>query len=142
MDIAPCSKVALMGGSGCGKSTLFLCLLRLLEPRKGSIRINGVDTATLGLTVLRRSLGLVPQDPVLFAGTIRFNLDPFNEHSDERIWRALVAVQLENACTRMVMKDAGAGTPRDHPDLSQDTDIGRDEIKDQVLNMQIKAQGE
>jgi len=59
------TKVAIAGTTGCGKSTMLLCLLRILEPRSGSIKIEGVDTQHIGLKALRRSIGLVPQDPVV-----------------------------------------------------------------------------
>lgn len=88
------TKVALAGTTGCGKSTLILCILRVLEPRAGTIMIEGVNTQDLGLYALRKSLGLVPQDPVIFTGTIRANLDPFQEYTDEQMWRALANVQL------------------------------------------------
>jgi len=94
MDIASKQKAAIAGTTGCGKSTTLLVFLRLLEPRRGTIVINGVNVASLGLRTLRASLGLVPQDPVIFSGTIRTNLDPFEKLTDEQIWKALVAVHL------------------------------------------------
>ena len=54
----------------------------------GQILIDGVDIASVPLAVLRHKLGIIPQDPVMFSATVRFNLDPFNEHSDEEIWKA------------------------------------------------------
>jgi len=94
LEIQPRSKVAICGTTGCGKSTTILCMLRILEPRSGKIEINNVNTQDIGLRALRRSLGLVPQDPVVFSGTIRSNLDPFFEFPDELIWEALKSVQL------------------------------------------------
>ena len=64
-----------------------LLLFRILELDEGSIQIDGVDIATLGLAPLRRAIAMLPQDPILFAGTIRSNMDPFGEHSDERLYR-------------------------------------------------------
>lgn len=84
-------KLAVAGTTGCGKSTLMLAILRMLEPRGGRILIEGVDTQTLGLETLRTAVGFVPQDPVIFSGTIRTNLDPFQEFGDESIWEALEA---------------------------------------------------
>jgi len=98
------TKVALAGTTGCGKSTLILCMLRVLEPRAGTIRIEGVNTQDIGLYTLRRSLGLVPQDPVIFTGTIRANLDPFLEFTDEQMWKALYSVKLIS-----FIKKLGAG---------------------------------
>jgi len=83
------AKVAVVGTTGCGKSSLLLALLRILEPRAGRILINGVDTRDVGLATLRQCLGLVPQDPMLFSGTLRHNLDPFGLYTDGRIWHAL-----------------------------------------------------
>mmetsp|Transcript_44529 Transcript_44529/g.82875 ORF Transcript_44529/g.82875 Transcript_44529/m.82875 type:complete len:1660 (+) Transcript_44529:127-5106(+) len=96
LEVLPGKKLGIVGASGCGKSTLLLALLRLLEPRGGKVLLNGVDTAKVGLWTLRSALGLVPQDPMLFSGTMRYNLDPFNEFSDEQIWSALRSVQLEH----------------------------------------------
>jgi len=88
------SKTAIAGSTGCGKSTMIQCILRLLEPRGGKIEMNGVDLQSLGLLTLRNSLGLVPQDPVLYTGTIRNNLDPFSVYTDSEVWVCLRAVQL------------------------------------------------
>ena len=77
-------------GTGSGKSTLALCLFRLLgKAAAGKIEIDGEDIAALGLDQLRSKLSIIPQDPVLFLGNIRSNLDPFGEHADAAVWRAL-----------------------------------------------------
>jgi len=89
------NKAAIVGPTGCGKSTMLLCFLRILEPRGGKIYLEGVDTQTMGLRTLRQSLGLVPQDPVLLQGTLRFNIDPFEMYDDARIWEALRHVQMD-----------------------------------------------
>jgi len=94
LQIPPCSKCAFVGKTGCGKSTTLLCILRFLEARSGRILIGGRDNAKLGLRAVRRIVGLVPQDPTIFEGTIRFNLDPFDEFPDARIWEAVHSVQL------------------------------------------------
>jgi ABC-type multidrug transport system fused ATPase/permease subunit len=94
LEIEPKSKVAICGSTGCGKSTTILCMLRILEPRSGKIEINHVNSQDVGLRALRRSVGLVPQDPVVFSGNIRNNLDPFFEFTDDMIWGALKQVQL------------------------------------------------
>lgn len=81
-------KVGFCGRTGAGKSTFMTCLYRLTE-FEGDIVIDGVDIKTLGLHKLRSKLTIIPQDPVLFIGTIRDNLDPFFEHTDDRLWDAL-----------------------------------------------------
>ncbi|KAJ2662040.1 hypothetical protein IWW48_002099 [Coemansia sp. RSA 1200] len=82
-------KVGVVGRTGAGKSTISLALLRFLEASKGQIVLNGIDVSKVGLEDLRRNVTIIPQDPVLFNGTIRFNLDPFDEHPDELLWEAL-----------------------------------------------------
>eukprot|EP00755_Sulcionema_specki_P005646 Sspe_Gene.4964::Locus_1627_Transcript_1_3_Confidence_0.500_Length_4779::g.4964::m.4964 len=82
-------KIGIVGRTGAGKSTLMLVLYRLVELAKGSITLGGRDIRTLKLNDLRNSIVMIPQDPVLFQGTVRSNLDPFNEHSDEIIWKRL-----------------------------------------------------
>ena len=98
-SVEPRKKVAVVGTTGCGKSSLLLALLRIIEPRGGKILINSVDTRQIGLATLRGSLGLVPQDPMLFTGTLRFNLDPFNVYTDQHIRSAIQLAQLD-ACLK------------------------------------------
>jgi len=87
-------KVAVAGTTGCGKSSLLLVLLRVLEPRSGKVLLDGVDTQDIGVATLRSAIGLVPQDPVLFSGTLRHNLDPFDHFTDTAIEQALGLVHL------------------------------------------------
>ncbi|XP_040856624.1 ATP-binding cassette sub-family C member 3 isoform X2 [Ochotona curzoniae] len=82
-------KVGIVGRTGAGKSSMTLCLFRILEAAEGEIRIDGLNVASIGLHDLRSQLTIIPQDPILFSGTLRLNLDPFNNYSEEDIWQAL-----------------------------------------------------
>lgn len=87
------SRVGVVGRTGAGKSSLIAALLRL-APTRGTVRIDGVPTCALPLDVLRRAINLIPQDPALFAGSVRKNLDPFDESDDAALWSALESAQL------------------------------------------------
>ncbi|CDZ98657.1 multidrug resistance-associated abc transporter [Phaffia rhodozyma] len=95
-DIKPREKVGLIGRTGSGKPTLGMSLLRFSEPTSGKIVIDGIDIASIGLEDLRSRITIIPQDAVLFSGTIRENLDPFKEHDDSALLDALERVQLGN----------------------------------------------
>ncbi|XP_067661101.1 multidrug resistance-associated protein 1-like [Haliotis asinina] len=88
-------KVGIVGRTGAGKSSFTLALFRILEAAGGSIVIDGINIADIGLYDVRSRLTILPQDPVLFSGTMRMNLDPFNEFSDTEIWRALDRANLK-----------------------------------------------
>jgi len=89
-------RVGIIGRTGCGKSTLTLCLLRLLEVEAGGqVCLHGVDVRRLPCTVLRRSISIVPQAPLVYQGTLRENLDPLCEAPDERLWEVLRSVDLQ-----------------------------------------------
>jgi ABC-type multidrug transport system fused ATPase/permease subunit len=77
--------VGIVGRTGAGKSSLTLALFRLIEAHAGEIRLDGVDVSGLGLHDLRSKLTILPQDPVIFAGSLRLNLDPFMQYSDQQV---------------------------------------------------------
>jgi len=89
-------KIGIVGRTGAGKSTLTTAIFRMVEAASGSILIDGFDIAHVGLGVLRSRISIIPQDPVLFSGSIRMNMDPFLKHSDEELWEALQQVHLKD----------------------------------------------
>jgi len=95
IEIPPNSKVGVVGRTGAGKSTLMVSLLRIVELSSGSITIDGIDITKVGLKMLRSKIAVIPQDPVLFSGTIRTNLDPFNDFEDARLEEVLQRVGLK-----------------------------------------------
>ncbi|KAJ8344973.1 hypothetical protein SKAU_G00291660 [Synaphobranchus kaupii] len=89
-------KVGIVGRTGAGKSSLALGIFRILEAAKGDIYIDGVNIAKIGLHDLRSRITIIPQDPVLFSGSLRINLDPFDAYSDQEVWSALELAHLKS----------------------------------------------
>ncbi|MBN3303878.1 MRP3 protein, partial [Amia calva] len=95
LQIKEQEKVGIVGRTGAGKSSLALGIFRILEAAKGEIYIDGVNIAEIGLHELRSRITIIPQDPVLFSGSLRMNLDPFDSYSDEEVWTALELAHLK-----------------------------------------------
>uniref|UniRef100_A0A8B9LV34 ABC-type glutathione-S-conjugate transporter n=1 Tax=Astyanax mexicanus TaxID=7994 RepID=A0A8B9LV34_ASTMX len=96
LNVQEREKVGIVGRTGAGKSSLALGIFRILEAAKGEIYIDGVNIAQIGLQDLRSRITIIPQDPILFSGSLRMNLDPFDGYSDEDVWRALELAHLKN----------------------------------------------
>ena len=103
-EVRPREKVGVCGTTGAGKSSLFTAIFRLVEGESGSILIDGVDTSRLPLHTLRSAIAIIPQSPVIFSNTLRYNLDPFQQHSDAALWEALEAVQLKQLVAGLTHK--------------------------------------
>ena len=94
-EVAAGEKVGIVGRTGSGKSSLIVTLFRIVEPDGGVISLDGLELGSLGLNDVRGRIAAIPQDPVLFSGTVRSNLDPYGRHEDHELWEALSHVALK-----------------------------------------------
>lgn len=90
-------QIGIVGRTGAGKSSIIATIFRL-TPIEGTVVIDGLDTSKIGLSDLRSNISIIPQEPVLFSSSVRYNLDPFEKHSDDVLWKALENVSINQKC--------------------------------------------
>uniref|UniRef100_A0AAG5CWC8 ABC-type glutathione-S-conjugate transporter n=1 Tax=Anopheles atroparvus TaxID=41427 RepID=A0AAG5CWC8_ANOAO len=116
-------KIGIVGRTGAGKSSLTLGLFRIVEAAGGSIIIDGLDISSMGLHQLRSRLTIIPQDPVLFSGTLRMNVDPFNNFSDDQVWKALELSHL-----KAFVKGLPAGLAHEIAENGENLSVGQRQL--------------
>ncbi|GAA5907850.1 hypothetical protein JCM8208_001962 [Rhodotorula glutinis] len=130
LEIRPGEKVGVVGRTGAGKSTITQALFRILELSRGTIEIDGRDIAKIGLEQLRERLSIIPQEPLLFAGTLRSNLDPFGLYDDARLYDALRRAWLVE---RVAAPDDSGQTSRFTLDTKVEEDGGNMSVGERSL---------
>jgi ABC-type multidrug transport system fused ATPase/permease subunit len=134
MHIQAGERIGIVGRTGAGKSSIMSTLFRLVEISAGSITVDGLNISTIGLQELRSRLAIIPQDPTLFRGTIRSNLDPFSEHTDLELWSALRQADLVPADAT-----ADTATASDSSHLHLDTVVEEDGLNFSLGQRQLMA---
>ncbi|CAH1707315.1 unnamed protein product [Chironomus riparius] len=122
-DVKGGEKVGIVGRTGAGKSSLTLSLFRIIESAGGKIIIDGHEISKLGLHSLRSRLTIIPQDPVLFSGTLRMNLDPFDRYNDDEVWRSL-----EHAHLKHFVKGLAAGINHEITEGGENLSVGQRQL--------------
>jgi len=134
LDIKGGEKIGVVGRTGSGKSTIMIALFRLVELAEGQICIDGVDISQMGLYDLRTKLAIIPQDPVLFHGTIRLNLDPFQRHTDQELWDAL-----ERSDLKQYIASCSGGLDSDVSEGGENLSVGQRQLLCLARAMLTKA---
>ncbi|XP_062549081.1 multidrug resistance-associated protein 1-like isoform X2 [Armigeres subalbatus] len=123
IDVKGGQKIGIVGRTGAGKSSLTLGLFRIVEAAGGQIIIDGVDISQIGLHQLRGRLTIIPQDPVLFSGTLRMNVDPFGTYSDDQVWKALELSHL-----KLFVKGLPAGLAHEIAENGENLSVGQRQL--------------
>ncbi|GAB6025158.1 Multidrug resistance-associated protein 1 [Chamberlinius hualienensis] len=121
--IDSCEKIGIIGRTGAGKSSVTLALFRMMEASEGSISIDNRDISEMGLHDLRSRLTVIPQDPVLFSGSLRMNLDPYNKYNDEQLWKALELAHLKD-----FVKQSNSGLDQDIAEGGSNLSVGQKQL--------------